>query len=168
MTCNVGSPLTVIAVWVVAGLLSLAGALTYGEIASVLPRAGGDYVYIRDAYGRLAGFLYGWTRFFVANAGATASLAAGFAIFFNIVTGGALTAWSVTLPLVPWSPSISGLQAIALIAVAVVTLTNCAAVSVSGTLAVAFTTLKIVLVAGVAVVAAFFTAGSWDSFGLSA
>jgi APA family basic amino acid/polyamine antiporter len=44
MTCNVGSPLTVIAVWVVAGLLSLAGALTYGEIASVLPRAGGDYV----------------------------------------------------------------------------------------------------------------------------
>jgi len=168
MTCNVGSPVTVIAVWVVAGLLSLAGALTYGEIASVLPRAGGDYVYIREAYGRLAGFLYGWTRFFVANTGATASLAAGFAIFSNIVTGGALRAWSVALPLGPWSPSISGLQALALLAIAIVTLTNCAAVSVSGKLAVAFSTLKVVLVGGVALVAAFFAGGRWDSFGLSA
>lgn len=165
MTCNVGAPATVIAVWVVAGLLSLAGALTYGEIASLLPRAGGEYVYIREAYGRLSGFLYGWTRFFVANTGGMAGLAAGFAIFFNIVSGGSVQAWAVT---VPGGWSIGGLQAVALIAIAIVTLTNCAAVSVSGKLAIAFTMLKVVLVVGVAAVAAFFAQGTWAHFGLSA
>src|SRR5690348_14887619 len=67
MTCNVDAPGTVMAVWVVAGLLSLAGALTYAELAAMMPRAGGEYVFIREAYGRLPSFLYGWTRFFVAG-----------------------------------------------------------------------------------------------------
>src|SRR4029453_13837511 len=51
MTCNVGTPGMVIAVWVVGGLLSLAGALTYAELAVLMPRAGGEYVFIREAYG---------------------------------------------------------------------------------------------------------------------
>src|SRR5881397_1647869 len=80
MTCNVGSPGRVITVWAVAGLLSLAGALTYAELAAMMPRAGGEYVFIRQAYGSLVSFLFGWTRFFVASTGAIASLAAGFAI----------------------------------------------------------------------------------------
>src|ERR687889_2178353 len=78
MTCNVGTPGKVVAVWVAAGLLSLAGALTYAELAAMMPRAGGEYVFVREAYGRLWGFLYGWTRFFVASAGGFAGLAAGF------------------------------------------------------------------------------------------
>ena len=69
MTCNVGTPGMVVTVWVVAGLLSLAGALTYAELAAMMPHAGGEYTFIRNAYGRLAGFLYGWTRFFVASTG---------------------------------------------------------------------------------------------------
>src|SRR5919107_4583326 len=88
MTCNVGTPGTVMAVWVVAGLLSLAGALTYAELAAMMPRAGGEYVFIREAYGRLPSFLYGWTRFFVAGCGGIAGLAAGFAILINILSGG--------------------------------------------------------------------------------
>ena len=89
MTCNVGSPGLVVTVWVVAGLLSLAGALTYAELAAMKPHTGGEYVFIREAYGPLWGFIYGWTRFFVANCGGIAALAAAFGIFFNVVTGGA-------------------------------------------------------------------------------
>src|SRR5262249_39103360 len=100
MTCNVGDPRLVIAVWVVGALLSLAGALTYAELAVLMPSAGGEYVFVREAYGRLWGFLYGWTRFFVASTGGMAGLAAGFAIFLNILSGGVLQAHPATLPLV--------------------------------------------------------------------
>ena len=90
MTCNVDTPGMVITVWGVAGLLSVLGALTYAELAAAMPRAGGEYVFIHRAYGRLWGFLYGWTRFFVANAGGQAALATGCAIFLNALTSGAL------------------------------------------------------------------------------
>ena len=58
MTCNVGTPGRVLAVYVVAGLLSLAGALSYAELAAMMPRAGGEYVFMREAYGRAWGFLF--------------------------------------------------------------------------------------------------------------
>src|ERR1044071_5256504 len=60
MTCNVGTPGRVIVVWIAAGILSLAGALTYAELAAMMPRAGGEYVFMREAYGPRWGFLYGW------------------------------------------------------------------------------------------------------------
>src|SRR5262245_62566287 len=90
MTCNVGTPGRVIAVWIVAGLLSLAGALTYAELAALWPRAGGEYVFVREAYGPRAGFLYGWMQLFIAKTGSQASVAVAFSIFFNDLTGGAL------------------------------------------------------------------------------
>ena len=62
-----------LAAWVITGVLTIAGALSYGELAAMMPRAGGEYVFIREAYGPLPGFLYGWTRFFVASTGAMAS-----------------------------------------------------------------------------------------------
>src|SRR5437773_11424066 len=62
MTCNVGTPGKALAVWVFAGLLSLAGALTYAELLALRPKDAGEYGIIRDAYGRLWGFLYGWTQ----------------------------------------------------------------------------------------------------------
>jgi APA family basic amino acid/polyamine antiporter len=65
-------------VWLVAGVLSLLGALTYGELGAANPEAGGLYVYIRDAFGPLPAFLYGWTAFFVIAAGSTATLAVAF------------------------------------------------------------------------------------------
>src|SRR5215210_7690706 len=91
MTCNVGTPGRVIAVWIVAGLLSLAGALTYAELSTMMPRAGGEYVFIREAYGPRWGFLYGWMQFFVARAGGLAAMSVAFAIFLNGLTGGALS-----------------------------------------------------------------------------
>src|SRR5271170_5587687 len=93
MTCNVGSAKTVLLVWLAAGLLSLAGTFSYSEIAAMMPEAGGDYVYLRRAYGRVVGFLYGWVAFTVARAGSQAAMAIGLAIFMNVALGGVLAAW---------------------------------------------------------------------------
>ena len=167
MTCNVGSPGRVVAVWAVAGLLSLAGALTYAELAAMLPRAGGEYVFIRQAYGALASFLFGWTRFFVASTGATAGLAAGFAIFINILMRGALADHSVGFALAGWHPSITAIQAVAVAAVTTVTFVNCAAVAVSGRIAFVLTIFKVALVLGVGLGAILLADGSWTHFAMS-
>ncbi|HEY5907447.1 MAG TPA: amino acid permease [Vicinamibacteria bacterium] len=81
MTQDVGTPSLVLFAWVAAGLLSLAGALTYAELGAMLPNAGGEYVYLRQSYGDLAAFLFGWQRFIVAGSASIASLGSGFAIF---------------------------------------------------------------------------------------
>ena len=75
----------IIGVWVVGGLFSLAGALTLAELGAMLPAAGGPYVYLREAYGRLSAFLFGWTEFLVVRAGSMATLAAAFARYFGQV-----------------------------------------------------------------------------------
>ena len=81
MTQDLGTPVLVLAAWVAAGLLSLAGALTYAELGAMLPAAGGEYVYLRKSYGETAAFLFGWQRFIVAGSASIASLGSGFAIF---------------------------------------------------------------------------------------
>jgi basic amino acid/polyamine antiporter, APA family len=153
MTCNVGAPAMVLTVWIAAGLLSLAGALTYAELAAQMPRSGGEYVFLREAYGRLYGFLYGWTRFFVSNSGSLAALAAGFAIFLNVVSGGGLGPRAI--------------PAVAIASILVVTLMNCAAVSVGGRIATALTVLKAALVLGVGVGAFLLARGDWTHFALA-
>jgi basic amino acid/polyamine antiporter, APA family len=72
-----------LAVWLVAGVLSLLGALTYGELCAMVPEAGGLYVFIRDAFGELPAFLFGWTLFFVISSGATATLGVAFATYLD-------------------------------------------------------------------------------------
>ncbi|MFN7948800.1 MAG: amino acid permease [Blastocatellia bacterium] len=78
-----GSPGQVLLAWIAAGLLSLAGALSYAELGGLLPQAGGEYVYLRAAYGDATAFLYGWMRFVAGLSGSIAALAAGFAVFFT-------------------------------------------------------------------------------------
>jgi APA family basic amino acid/polyamine antiporter len=81
MAQQVGTPALVLAAWVAAGVLSLAGALAYAELGAMLPEAGGEYVYLRESYGEAAAFLFGWQRFIVAGSASIASIASGFAIF---------------------------------------------------------------------------------------
>jgi APA family basic amino acid/polyamine antiporter len=83
MIVKLGSVPMLFVVWVVAGLLSLFGALTYAELAAAMPEAGGEYVYLSAAYGPFWGFLYGWTQFWVAKSGSIATLAAGFYIYLS-------------------------------------------------------------------------------------
>jgi len=78
MILNVGTVPLVFLVWIVGGFLSLAGALTYAELAAAMPGAGGEYVYLTEAYGPLWGFLYSWTQMFVAKSGSIATLATAF------------------------------------------------------------------------------------------
>jgi APA family basic amino acid/polyamine antiporter len=150
MTCNVGAPAMVMAVWVTAGLLSLAGALTYAELAVAMPRSGGEYVFLREAYGRPLAFLYGWMRFFVGNSGGIAALAAGFAIFLNGVSGGALSG--------------GGIPAVAIAVIVLVTMVNCAAVSVGGRVAATLTVLKAALILGVGLGGFLLARGDWGHF----
>jgi APA family basic amino acid/polyamine antiporter len=83
MAQDVGTPTLVLAAWVAAGLLSLAGALTYAELGAMLPHAGGEYVYLRHSYGNASAFLFGWQRFIVAGSASIAALGAGFAVFLS-------------------------------------------------------------------------------------
>ena len=85
-------PEWVIIAWVAAGILSLAGALTYAELSAMKPRSGRRIVFLRDAYGRVWSFLYGWMLIFVGKTGAQASVAVAFAIGLNDFLGGKLKA----------------------------------------------------------------------------
>ena len=152
MTCNVGSAKTVLVVWIAAGLLSLAGTFAYSEIAAMMPEAGGDYVYLRRAYGRLVGFLYGWMAFTVARAGSQAALAVGLAIFTNVALGGVLEplAFRGGRAFGPhWA--LSGLTLVALAAIWTVAAINCASVTAGGRMALALTIAKVGLVLGVGI-----------------
>ena len=153
MTCNVGSAKLVLVVWLAAGLLSLAGTFAYSEIAAMMPEAGGDYVYLRRAYGRLVGFLYGWVAFAVARAGSQAALAVGLAIFMNVALGGALDRQHF---------GVSSLTLVALAAIWIVALINCASVASGGRMALVLTLAKVGLVLGVGIGAFVFAAGDWS------
>jgi len=76
---EVGSPVLILAVWVVGGALTFFGALCFAELGAMYPEAGGTYLYLREAYGPLVGFLFGWTLFLVIDSGAMATLASAFA-----------------------------------------------------------------------------------------
>jgi len=163
MTCNVGTPGMALMVWLVAGLLSLAGALTYAELLAMKPRAAGEYGIMRDAYGRASGFIYGWTQFAIARSASAAALAVGFAIFLNDLLRGSLKHiyFSIHLPS-GFDVPFGRLQLIALGAIAVTTLINCAAVSFSGKVATVLTSLKVLLLIGVGLGAFFYSGGDWS------
>src|SRR5215467_2856168 len=74
----VGSAKVVYLAWIVGGLLSFFGALTYAELGAMKPQAGGEYVYVRDAYGPLGGFLYAWTTILISKPASIATITAGF------------------------------------------------------------------------------------------
>jgi basic amino acid/polyamine antiporter, APA family len=81
----------IMAVWAVGGMLTLFGALTYGELGGAFPRAGGDYIYLKEAYGPLAGFLVGWVGFFIINPGSMAALALGLIEYLVPLIAGDMT-----------------------------------------------------------------------------
>jgi APA family basic amino acid/polyamine antiporter len=164
MTCNVGGAKVVMLVWVAAGLLALVGTFCYAEVAALMPEAGGDYVYLRRAYGRVVGYLFGWTAFTVFRTGAQAALAVGLATFMNVALGGALDSWR---PTNPWGGSplpVSGLTLVALATIWTVTLLNCATVAAGGRTALAVTIAKVALVIAVGVGAFSFAPGDWSHF----
>ena len=85
ITRQVGSPAALLMVWLVAGLMTIAGALAYGELAAMMPQAGGQYVYLREAYGGMWAFMFGWTLLLVIQTGTIAAVAVAFARFAGVM-----------------------------------------------------------------------------------
>lgn len=82
---NVGSPGWLMVVWLISGIITIIGALSYGELASMMPQVGGQYVYLKEAYHPLVGFLFGWTTFLVIQCGSIAAVAVAFAKFSGVL-----------------------------------------------------------------------------------
>jgi basic amino acid/polyamine antiporter, APA family len=85
MARTIGSPGWLLVAWLLTGALTVVGALSYGELAAMMPRAGGQYVYLREAFSPLWGFLYGWTLFLVIQTGTIAAVAVGFARYLGVM-----------------------------------------------------------------------------------
>ena len=122
-----GSPGLLLTAWVLTGVLTLAAALSYGELAAMMPRAGGQYVYLREAFSPLWGFLYGWTLFMVIQTGTIAAVAVGFARY----TGYLIPWFAEDHYLVPpihlssgYAVSLSTVQLLGILLVALLTWTN--------------------------------------------
>jgi len=166
MTCNVGTPGWVLTAWIAAGLLSLAGALTYAELTAMKPAAGGEYVFLRDAYGRLSSFLFGWMQMFVAKPGSQAAAATAFAIGLNDFLGNQLSQQLFVLDLAGYSLGVTLLQVVALMAILIFTTLNCATVAISGRIATVLTGVKIALIIFVAGGAFLWATGDLSHFSL--
>lgn len=142
----VGSPRMVFVVWIVGGALSLAGALSYAELAAAMPEAGGEYVYLTEGYGPLWGFIYGWTQMWVAKSGSIAILATGFFYYLaNFLPGLERVFVTVPLPLgahgAPLDIRYGQLLAMALIVF--LAFVNYMGVKIGGDVQVAVTVLKV-------------------------
>jgi APA family basic amino acid/polyamine antiporter len=155
MVKSVGSPLMVFAVWVFGGMLTLFGALSYAELAAALPHAGGEYVFLREAYGPLWAFIYGWTQMWVAKSGSIATLATGFFIYLANFRPELNGVW-VVVPL-PLGDSGQPLeirygQLLAMGVIAVLAFINYFGVKVGGNLQVVVTLVKVGLIAAIIVI----------------
>jgi APA family basic amino acid/polyamine antiporter len=155
MIRQVGSPQVLFGVWIFGGLLSLFGALTYAELAAAMPEAGGEYVFLREAYGPLWGFLYGWTQMWVAKSGSIAALATGFFYYlanFRPELDGVL--YTVRWPIGPHGGPLE-IRYGQLLAMAVILLlagVNYVGVRFGGGVQVAVTAVKLALIGGIIVV----------------
>lgn len=148
MAKSLGSPLWILVVWTAMGLMAATGALCYGELAARYPEAGGGYAYLREAYGRGVGFLYGWKSLVVMDPGLTAALALGLASYVRAATGVG-DAWQ---------------RGIAIAAIAALALGNVVGARVGAGVLRALTALKLLLLAVIVLWAFGARLGDWGHF----
>jgi len=146
MAQEAGSPSYVLLAWLAAGLLSLMGALAYAELGCLFPAAGGEYVFLRKAYGPLTGFLYGWTRFWIASPGSIAAYAIGSVTFLE-----------------SFLPLVDHRSEIAIAIIFFFTILNCFSVQFGGAVQTAMTAVKVLMIFTLAASILTLGAGtSWD------
>lgn len=148
MARSLGSPLWLLIVWLLMGVMALSGALCYGELAARAPEAGGGYVYLREAYGEGVAFLYGWKCLLVMDPGITAALAAGLASYLAYAMG-------TTGPM---------LQVIAIGVIVVIAVVNMLGLRLGAGIMQALTAIKLGALALIVVLALLMQAGSWSNF----
>ena len=164
-----GSVRELFIVWIVAGVLSLFGALTYAELAAAMPEAGGEYVYLSAAYGPFWGFLYGWTQFWVAKSGSIATLAAGFYTYLTAF----VPVLGVPVVVVPLHIGPGGSlleihygQLVAIGVILILAAVNYVGVRSGGNVQVIVTAVKMLLIGGVIAAGLFSGKGDFSHLGL--
>src|ERR1700689_561942 len=160
----VGSAKLVYLAWLVGGILSFFGALTYAELGAMKPQAGGEYVYVRDAYGPLGGFLYAWTWFVIAKPASIATIATGLVRILGTFSIFSFFSTNVVSP--PFAVTWGQLAAIA--AAILISALNYLGVKKAGEFQLVFTVLKVAIILGIVVIC-FSGAGSaagrgWSNF----
>jgi basic amino acid/polyamine antiporter, APA family len=144
MMMAVGSAKLVFLAWLIGGLLSFFGALTYAELGAMKPQAGGEYVYVRDAYGPLGGFLYAWTTLLISKPASIATITAGFVLILGTFPAfGFFSHTILTHPLVTYG------QLAAIGAAVCISFLNYIGVKKAGEFQLVFTILKIAIIVGI-------------------
>jgi len=146
---NVGSPGWLLVVWIISGLLTLIGAVCYGELASMMPQVGGQYVYLRESYHPIIGFLFGWTTFLVIQCGSIAAIGIAFAKF-----SGVLFPWisDTNILFSIGSLEITGTIAVAILMIAFLTWLNTKGIVLGKTVQNIFSSTKVLALVGFIVV----------------
>src|SRR5438105_3165645 len=141
---QVGAPGWLLVVWIVTGLLTLVAALSYGELAAMMPKAGGQYVYLREAFSPLWGFLYGWTLFLVIQTGTIAAVAVGFSRYMGVLIPWVSESNYLVVPirLGGYAISLSTAQLVGLLLIALLTFTNTLGLKLGKIVQNVFTTAK--------------------------
>jgi len=172
----IGAPGWLLLAWAVAGLMTITGALCCSELATMMPRAGGVYVFFREAYGSSIGFLYGWTLFLVIQTGTIAAVAIAFAKFLGVFSGAIASDNYLVAPLSlggGYAISLSTEQLVAIALIALLTWTNTRGLELGKLVQNTFTFAKTAALAGVVVIglslgwnviSAARTASWWDSW----
>ena len=156
----VGSAKLVYLAWLVGGLLSFFGALTYAELGAMKPQAGGEYIYVRDGYGPLAGFLYAWTWFLIAKPASIATVTTGLVRILGTFSVFAFfSEHAIDRPFV-----ISYGQMVAIAATVLISLLNYIGVKRAGEFQLVFTLLKVAIILGIVVIGFSYRGGSWSHF----
>src|SRR5688500_4440491 len=170
MVLHTGSPAWVFAVWIFGGVLTLFSALTYAELAAAMPEAGGEYAYLRTAYGPFFGFMYGWTQAWVAKSGSIATLATLF--FYYLATfAPSLESLLFTIPL-PIGPQGGPLevrwgQLASMAVILLLGFVNHFGIRIGGGVQIAVTILKVLLILGIVLVGLTAEVGSISNFSTS-
>jgi APA family basic amino acid/polyamine antiporter len=152
MAREVGSSGWLLLAWIVAGVLTLAAALSYGELAAMMPHAGGQYVYLRDAYSPLWGFLYGWTLFLVIQTGTIAASSVGFSRYLGVLWPQISESNYIIPPihvLPTYALSLSTAQLVSLVVITFLTWANMKGLKYGKGVQNVFTTMKIGSLLGV-------------------
>ena len=145
MSRQIGSAGWLLVAWLIAGFLTVVGALSYGELAAMMPRAGGQYVYLREAFSPLCGFLYGWTLFLVIQTGTIAAVAVGFARFSGVLLPVISEQRYLVGPIhlsAGYAVSLSTTQLVAILLIALLTWTNTRGLEYGRIVQNVFTTAK--------------------------
>ncbi|HWZ83098.1 MAG TPA: amino acid permease [Terriglobales bacterium] len=156
----VGSARLVYLAWMVGGVLSFFGALTYAELGAMKPQAGGEYVYVRDAYGPMLGFLYAWTWFLIAKPASIATITTG---LVRILGSFPVFAF-FSHPFVTHPLAITYGQLVAIAATILISWLNYIGVRKAGEFQFIFTLLKVATILGIVAIGFSYSGGSWSNF----